>query len=61
VSVQWHHEKSIPFAVSTGNQQSSRLLSINNANGLAILPSKTTEMLRILDGTIVDVIVIDQL
>lgn len=61
VNVQWHHEKSTPYAMSTGNQQSSRLLSMNRANGLAILPSKTTEMSSISNGTIVDVIVIDQL
>jgi gephyrin len=61
VTVQWLNEKSIPYALSTGNQQSSCLLSLNRANGLAILPSKTTEMTSISNGTIVDVIMIDQL
>ena len=61
VALQWFPEKQIPYAKSTGNQLSSRLLSMNGANGLAILPSKTPTMSSISNGVLVDVIVIDQL
>ncbi len=61
VTLQWLQEKQIPSAVSTGNQLSSRLLSMNRANGLAVLPSKTPEMSSLPNGTLVDVIVIDEL
>ncbi|KAK4022631.1 hypothetical protein OUZ56_008088 [Daphnia magna] len=59
VTLQWHAEKPIACAISTGNQRSSRLQSMSRANGLAILPSKTPEILTIPNGTIVDVLVID--
>ncbi|XP_057381819.1 gephyrin-like [Daphnia carinata] len=59
VTLQWHSGKPVPSAISTGNQRSSRLQSMNRANGLAILPSKTPEILTIPNGTIVDVLVID--
>lgn len=61
VSLQWQQERALPVAVSTGNQLSCRLLSINRANGLAILPSRKAEMSRMPSGTEVDVIVIDRL
>ncbi|KAI9555590.1 hypothetical protein GHT06_018105 [Daphnia sinensis] len=59
VTLQWHAEKPVASAISTGNQRSSRLQSMSRANGLAILPSKTPEILTIPNGTIVDVLVID--
>lgn len=61
VSLQWNPENATPLATSTGSQLSCRLLSMNRANGLAILPSKTKEISVFTNGTIVDVIVIGSL
>ena len=62
VSLLWDEasDRRVTVALSTGNQISSRLLSLSNANGLAILPAKSHEMSCIADGTMVDVIVIDK-
>ncbi len=61
VSLDWQPDRSYPLALSTGGQLSSNVLSLSRANGLAILPAKTPEMPTLSSGTIVDVIVIDQL
>jgi len=62
VFLQWKPDRShLPFAISTGNQLSCRLLSLNRANGLAILPAKSQDISSLANGSIVDVIVIDQL
>ncbi|KAK3092834.1 hypothetical protein FSP39_007734 [Pinctada imbricata] len=40
VVLQWLHDDPVPVASSTGNQISSRLLSMRTANALLMLPSK---------------------
>jgi len=56
-----HSVDGIPLAISTGNQLSSRLLSMRAANILLKLPSASTERCRINQGELVDAIVISQL
>ena len=60
VCLQWESDARSPRALSTGNQLSSRLLSLNSANGLAILPAKTSIMRNLSSGSLVDVLVIDR-
>lgn len=49
-------------AFSTGGQRSSRVASLSGANGLVILPAKTTDLpLRLEVGTMVDAVVIGEL
>ncbi|XP_076442878.1 gephyrin-like [Babylonia areolata] len=45
-------------AVSTGNQISSRLLSLRQANALLRLPPRTVELTELAEGSVVDAIVI---
>lgn len=62
VLLQWQPDRSnLPIAISTGNQLSCRLLSLNRANGLAILPARNQDVSSLANGSVVDVIVIDQL
>ena len=51
----------IPLAVSTGNQLSSRLLSMRAANVLLKLPATSPERRRLNTGELVDAIVISEL
>jgi len=58
----WLHPlDGIPLAVSTGNQLSSRLLSMCAANVLLKLPATSPERRRISKGELVDAIIISQL
>lgn len=61
VSLSWTPGRNLPWAHSTGGQLSSNVLSLNRANGLAILPAKSPNMSTLPSGTVVDVVVIDQL
>jgi len=61
VEIQWEGNNPIPRAISTGSQMSCRLLSMSKANGLAILPPKSDKVAHISQGTLVDVIIIEQL
>lgn len=62
VSLQWHPDQFLPSAASTtANQLSSNVLSLSRASGLAVLPAKTAEKGTIPKGSVVDVIIIDQL
>ncbi|CAD5122882.1 DgyrCDS11282 [Dimorphilus gyrociliatus] len=55
----WTNED-FPSVVSTGNQMSSRLLSMKSANCLIKLPSKSDDMNMIKRGTLVDTIIISR-
>ncbi len=46
---------------STGNQMSSRLMSMRSANGLLMLPPKTEQYVELHKGEVVDVMVIGRL
>lgn len=45
----------------TGNQVSSRLMSMRTANGLLMLPPKTEQYVELHKGEVVDVMVIGRL
>jgi gephyrin len=51
----------IPTARSTGNQLSSRLLSMHTANALLLLPERSTDKQQLKHGEIVDAIVIGRI
>uniref|UniRef100_A0A8C5R4F9 Gephyrin n=1 Tax=Leptobrachium leishanense TaxID=445787 RepID=A0A8C5R4F9_9ANUR len=57
----WHHQEPLPWAQSTGNQMSSRLMSMRSANGLLMLPPKTEQYVELHKGEVVDVMVIGRL
>ncbi|XP_017551163.1 gephyrin b isoform X4 [Pygocentrus nattereri] len=57
----WHHQEPLPWAQSTGNQVSSRLMSMRTANGLLMLPPKTEQYVELHKGEVVDVMVIGRL
>uniref|UniRef100_A0A672SAX3 Gephyrin n=1 Tax=Sinocyclocheilus grahami TaxID=75366 RepID=A0A672SAX3_SINGR len=57
----WHHQEPLPWAQSTGNQVSSRLMSMRSANGLLMLPPKTEQYVELRKGEVVDVMVIGRL
>ncbi|TSW08322.1 Gephyrin [Bagarius yarrelli] len=57
----WHHQEPLPWAQSTGNQISSRLMSMRSANGLLMLPPKTEQYVELHKGEVVDVMVIGRL
>ncbi|XP_047200952.1 gephyrin-like [Girardinichthys multiradiatus] len=57
----WHHQEPLPWAQSTGNQVSSRLMSMRSANGLLMLPPKTEQYVELHKGEVVDVMVIGRL
>ncbi|RNA15041.1 Gephyrin [Brachionus plicatilis] len=48
-------------ALSTGNQHSSRLLSMNDANALVILPPKTVTKPKVLKGEYLKALLIDKI
>ncbi|XP_041950842.1 gephyrin b isoform X7 [Alosa sapidissima] len=57
----WHHQEPLPWAQSTGNQVSCRLMSMRTANGLLMLPPKTEQYVELHKGEVVDVMVIGRL
>ncbi|XP_029984261.1 gephyrin b isoform X7 [Sphaeramia orbicularis] len=57
----WHHQEPLPWAQSTGNQVSCRLMSMRSANGLLMLPPKTEQYVELHKGEVVDVMVIGRL
>ncbi|KAL3873898.1 hypothetical protein ACJMK2_036977 [Sinanodonta woodiana] len=61
VILTWSPDSPIPVATSTGNQISSRLLSMCTANGLLMLPPKSEEVSEIKMDTLVDVMIIGRL
>ena len=56
--ITWQPGDPIPMATSTGNQMSSRLLSMCEANALLALPPRTDEVTMIKAGETVDAIII---
>ncbi|KAK3599643.1 hypothetical protein CHS0354_029103 [Potamilus streckersoni] len=61
VVLTWSPDSPIPVASSTGNQISSRLLSMCSANGLLMLPPKSEVISEIKMDTLVDVMIIGRL
>ena len=61
VVLTWEPDSLVPVARSTGNQISSRLLSVNMANALLILPPKKPEKQEIQKDEIVDAMIIARL
>ncbi|XP_037500420.1 gephyrin isoform X2 [Rhipicephalus sanguineus] len=55
----WSEDCALPVARSTGNQISSRLLSLQGANALLVLPAATTETKALPAGTVVTALVTD--
>ncbi|XP_042227810.1 gephyrin-like [Homarus americanus] len=55
----WHPGVDIPLAHSTGNQLSSRLLSLASAQALLKLPPATPEVKELAEGTVVDAILLE--
>jgi len=56
-----HSVDGVPLAISTGNQLSSRLVSMRAANVLLKLPAASAEQCRMNKGELVDAVVISQL
>lgn len=61
VILRWFPDNSVPVAESTGNQISSRLLSVNSANALLLLPPKSKEKQEVLKDELVDAMIIARL
>ncbi|XP_060074353.1 gephyrin-like [Ylistrum balloti] len=61
VLLKWNPNEDLPYAYSTGNQMSSRLLSMSTANGLLMLPPRTEERTVVLKGETVDAMIIGRL
>lgn len=59
--LKWTAGEELPTALSTGNQISSRLLSMSTANILLILPPKTEERPSVSKGGVVQAMVIGRL
>jgi len=59
--ITFNHTTSKFIAVSTGRQQSSRMLSMRSCNALLKLPDSTSELTELPKGTLVDALVIGQL
>lgn len=57
----WRQGDEIPYASSTGNQISSRLTSMVEANALLVLPPRQDDRPEILVNELVDAVVIDKL
>ena len=59
--VEWNSEASFPSAFSTGNQHSSRLMSMNQANCLVQLPGRKPEKTSVRKGEILSALIIEKL
>lgn len=58
VVLEWSEGHDHPVACSTGSQMSSRLLSMNAANALLVLPSKSDDKSQIGTDELVDAMII---
>lgn len=58
VTLCWKPENDIPIAYSTGNQLSSRLLSMASAQALLRLPNRTEELKSLPENCIVDALIL---
>ncbi|XP_067011924.2 gephyrin isoform X2 [Anabrus simplex] len=61
VTLTWEPSSSLPVAKSTGNQISSRLLSLSAANGLLVLPPRSDSQKTLSAGSKVPAIIIARL
>lgn len=61
VVLKWFPDSGIPEAFSTGNQISSRLLSVNSANALLLLPPRSRDKQEVQKGEILDAMIIARL
>ncbi|KAL4238950.1 hypothetical protein ACF0H5_003654 [Mactra antiquata] len=61
VVLTWSSDSEIPVAHSTGNQISSRLLSVNTANALLMLPPRSADKTEIKKDEVVDAMIIARL
>ena len=61
VVLSWLPDSTVPVAKSTGNQISSRLLSVNTANALLLLPPSSKEKSEIQKDEVVDAMIITRL
>ena len=59
--LKWTDPNSMPSAFSTGNQHSSRLLSMNEANCLVKLPPRTSEKTSVSFGEVLSAILIERI
>lgn len=59
--VYWKPDDNDPWAISTGCQLSSRLMSMNRANALLVLPSRTPECSMLTKGDLVDAMLLDKI
>lgn len=59
--LQWNELEDLPTAISTGNQISSRLISMSSANVLLVLPPKTEHKQIVTKGQVVQAMVIGRL
>lgn len=61
--LKWKIEENINhfIAFSTGNQHSSRLLSMNDANALVLLPARTDLKQKVAKGEFLKALLIDNL
>jgi len=61
VVLTWQEDDPVPVAYGTGNQISSRLLSLRSANALLMLPPKSEEQAHMKAGAVVNAMIIGQL
>lgn len=61
VVLSWLPDSPVPVAKSTGNQISSRLLSVNTANALLLLPQRTSDKTEVKRDETVDAMIIARL
>ena len=54
----WQDNDPVPVAHGTGNQISSRLLSLRSANALLMLPPRSDEVKEMTTGSVVDAMII---
>ncbi|XP_071163721.1 gephyrin-like isoform X4 [Mytilus edulis] len=59
--LQWTDDEHLPTALSTGNQISSRLLSMSSSNVLLMLPPKSAQKQMVTKGEVVKAMVIGRL
>lgn len=56
--LRWETGDAVPFALSTGNQISSRLTSMRGSNALLVLPALSDSQTSLSRGDVVDALVI---
>ena len=54
----WSNDDPLPVAISTGNQRSSRMMSVRDANALLELPPRREHQTELNPGSIVKAVLI---